>query len=339
MTGTGQDLRGSGEEAVSDEELSDAERATLESGDDVALRIAVARRYYLGDQAKVTIGKAFGLSRFQVARMLQDARRDGLVRIEIGAPGRLDRELSAALQEKLGLPKVVVVASKPSTPHATLEHVGRALAEEVAATVREGSVVGLAWSAAIAVMAQSLDRLPRCTVVQLAGALYPPAGVPGSVDVSRLVAQAAGGDAHTIYAPLVVTDADTAAGLRRQPEIADVLGRGRSLDLAVVSVGAWRPSASAVYDLLPAEERTAVAGAGACGEVSARLFDAAGRLVRTPLDDRVIGVAATQLKRVPHLITSSVGAFRAEATLAAVRAGLAHTLVVDEDLAAALLRA
>ncbi|GAB3412108.1 sugar-binding transcriptional regulator [Flindersiella endophytica] len=324
---------------MSAEELSEAERAAVESGDDVAVRIAVARRYYLGDQAKVSIGKAFGLSRFQVARMLQDARRDGLVRIEIGAPGRRDRELSAALQEKLGLRKVVVVASKPSTPHATLEYVGRALADELTAAVREGAVVGLAWSAAIAVMAQALDRLPRCTIVQLAGALYPPAGVPGSVEVSRLVAQAAGGDAHPIYAPLVVTDAGTAAGLRRQPEIADVLGRSPAIDLAVVSVGAWRPSASAVYDLLPAEEQAAVAAAGASGEVSARLFDASGRPLRTPLDDRVIGVTAAQLKRVPHLITSSVGAFRAEATLAAVHAGLVHTLVVDEELATALLTA
>lgn len=320
------------------EELDDAERAALESDDDVAVRIAVARRYYHQDQSKVTIAKAFGLSRFQVARMLQDARRDGLVRIEIGAPGRRDRELSAALQKKLGLHKVVVVASKPSTPHATVEHVGRALAEELTATVREGDVLGIAWSSAVAVMSQALERLPRCVVVQLAGALYPPAGVPGSVEVSRLVARAAGGDAHTIYAPLVVADADTANGLRRQPEIADVLGRSRSLDLAVVSVGAWQPSASAVYDLLDPEEQQAIGDAGACGEVSARLFDADGAILPTPVDDRVIGVTAAELRGVPHLITSSAGAFRAEATLAAVRAGLAHTLVVDEELATTLLR-
>lgn len=322
---------------MSESDLSDGERSALESDDDVAVRIAIARRYYHHDQSKVTIANAFGLSRFQVARMLQDARRDGLVRIEIGAPGRRDRESSAALRDRLGIEKAVVVTSEPASPHSTAEHVGRAVAEELAATLREGDVLGMTWSGVTVVMSQALERLPRCTVVQLAGTIYPPAGMPGSVEVSRRVAQAASGDAHAIYSPLVVADADTAAGLRRQPEIADVLARGRSLDAAVLSVGAWQPSASAVYDLLTPAEQAELAAAGVCGEVSGRLFDAAGSFVPTPLDDRVIGVTVEDLRAVPRLITSSFGAFRAGATLAAVRAGLVHTLIADDQLAAALL--
>lgn len=320
-------------------DLSDMERSALESGDDVAVRIAIARRYYHHDQSKVTIANAFGLSRFQVARMLQDARRDGLVRIEIGAPGRRDRESSAALRDRLGVEKVVVVTSEPASPHSTVEHVGRAVAEELAGTLREGDVLGMTWSAVTVVMSQALPRLPRATVVQLAGTIYPPAGVQGSVEVSRSVADAAGGDAHVIYAPLVVADPDTAGGLRRQPEIAQVLTRGRSLDVAVLSVGAWQPSASAVYDLLDPVEQADIAAAGVCGEVSGRLFDTSGHFVPTPLDARVIGVTTDDLRATPRLITSSFGAFRAEATLAAVRAGLVRTLVVDDQLAAALLTA
>lgn len=318
-----------------DDVLSDEERAALESGDQTAVRIAVARRYYLEDASKVAIANAFGLSRFQVARMLREARRSGLVRIEIGAPGRPDRELSAALQARFGLTKAVVVAA--ASPHSALEHVGRALAEELSATVREGDVVGMTWSGATVVMSQSLQSLERCTVVQLAGAIYPPAGVPGSVEVSRRVAYVGGGDAHAVYAPLVVADAATAAGLRTQSEIADVLARGNTLDVAVLSVGAWQPSASAVYDLLDAAEQEDVAAAGACGEVSGRVFDTSGRPVATSLDARVIGIETEQLRVVPRLIASSLGAFRAEATHAAIRAGLVHTLVCDAELAEALL--
>ena len=318
-------------------DLSDTERRALESGDDVAVQIAVARRYYHRDQSKVAIAKSFGLSRFQIARMLTDARRDGLVRIEIGAPGRRDRELAAALQDRLRLAKAVVVDSSPGSPHMAVEHVGRALGEELAAALRPGAALGLAWSSTTVAMADSLTRLRPCSVVQLAGAIYPPAGMPGSVEVTRRVAQAADGDAHTVYAPLVVADADTANGLRRQPEIADVLTRARSLDIAVLSVGAWRPSASAVYDLLSPAEQEEVAAAGVCGEISGRLFDAEGRIVQAPLSNRVIGATAADLQSVGHLVVSAHGAFRAQATRAAVRAGLVHTLVADTELATALL--
>lgn len=78
-------------------------------------------------------------------------------------------------------------------------------------------------------------------------------------------------------------------------------------------------------------------GGGACGEISGRLFDAAGQAVCSDLDDRVIGISWEQLHAVGRLIVSSHGAYRRDATLAAVRAGLVHTLVIDADLAHALL--
>jgi DNA-binding transcriptional regulator LsrR (DeoR family) len=318
-------------------DISEVERRALEAGDAETLLLAVAQRYYHLDQSKVDIGKAFGLSRFQVARMLRDARQSGVVRIEIGAPGRVDREMSAALAERLGIQRAVVVSCPGSSPHSRLEHVGRVLAEQVCGLVREHDVVGTTWSAATVVMSRWLDGLRRCSVVQLTGAVYPPAGVPGSVELARLVAAASGGQAHTLYAPLVVSDAGTARGLRRQPEIAALLERMRSLDVAVLSVGAWRPAESSVYDQLEPAERDQLSAAGVCGEVVGRLFDRDGVILDTPLDQRVIGIDVHQLRQVPHLITSSHGAYRAEATAAAVRAGLVHTLVVDDTLAAALL--
>ena len=43
--------------------------------------LRVARSYFLDDVSKVTIAQREGLSRWQVARILDDARRIGLVRI------------------------------------------------------------------------------------------------------------------------------------------------------------------------------------------------------------------------------------------------------------------
>ncbi|GAA2756311.1 sugar-binding transcriptional regulator [Actinopolymorpha rutila] len=316
------------------------DRAALVREDGEGLRLALARGYYLEDLSKVALADAFGLSRFRVARLLQEARRQGLVRIEVGAAGRVDREISAALQELLGVRRAVVVGTAGADPHSALEHVGAAMADQLVAEVAENDVLGITWSAAITVMAERLHRLsplPRCQVLQLGGAVYPPAGMPGSVEVARQVAAAAGVTAEAIYSPLVVPDSQTADGLRRQPEIAAVLDAARGLDVAVLSVGSWQPSRSAVYDLLSPAEAEALAEAGVCGEVSGRLFDADGRFLHTPLDERVVGIDARTLAGVPRLLVSSHGAHRADATRAAVRAGLVHTLVCDADLAVALL--
>lgn len=317
-----------------------AERTALHlaaGGDETALALAVAHRYYRADESKVAIAAALGISRFQVARLLADARRDGLVRIEIGSPGRVDPELSERVQEALGLTRALVVESHPGSARATTEVVGAALGAELSAAVADGDRVGLTWSRATAVMSRSLRRLRPCTVVQLAGAVSPPDGLPGSVEVARAVAAVAGGPVHTLYAPLLLPDGQTAAGLRRQPEIAATLAQAADLDLAVLAVGAWAGAASAVHDLLPAEERDAIAATGAVGEVSGRLLDADGAAVVTPMDARVLGVALERLRAVPVRLLSSTGAHRRVATRAAVRAGLATVLVVDDELGRALL--
>lgn len=316
---------------------SKSEQSALEAGDEVALSLTIARRYYLQDESKVAIGKTLGLSRFQVARMLHDGRRRGLVRIEIGWPGRIDPDLSAALKRSLGLEEAAVVETQLGSPRSSVEHVGKALADRVSASVHEGDTLGLTWSRPTVVMTQNLTRIQPCTVVQLTGAIYPPDGLPGSVEITRHIASLNGTAAHAVYAPLVVPDPDTAQGLRGQPEIAATMALYDHVDVAVLSVGAWVPSGSAVYDLLEPEERLALTKAGVCGEISGRLFDVDGRPVATSLDERVIGIEADRLKAIPRLITSSFGAHRRDATIAAVRAGFVHTLVVDEELARAMI--
>jgi DNA-binding transcriptional regulator LsrR (DeoR family) len=305
--------------------------------DDTSLTLSIARRYYWEDQSKVSIAQDLGISRFQVARLLQEARRSGLVRIEIGSPGHVDEELSAKIADRLQIRRAVVVEAHPTAPQTTFDLVGGALAAELEEIVPEGGTLGIAWSRSAPALARELRRLDRCTVIQLSGAVYPPSGLPGSVEVTRDIAAACHGTAHILYAPLVVPDIETAAGLRRQPEIAATLACADQLDVAVLSVGAWHAGSSAVFDLLNQQERDRLAEFAIQGEVSGRLLDAEGSPVTTPLDDRVVGATLDQLGRARTIVTTAVGAQRKGAVLAVARAGLAHTMIIDTELAESLL--
>jgi DNA-binding transcriptional regulator LsrR (DeoR family) len=316
-------------------DVTDAEQRAIDAGDEEELALHVARRYYLDDQSKVDVAKALGLSRFQVARLIADARRRGQVRIEIGAPGRLDEGLGRGLAESLGIGRAVVVQGSGSTE--SVKHVAEALGQVLGEVVREGDTLGICWSRPVEALARTLEALQPCTVVQLAGALHLTGDRLGSVEVVRALAAVSGGTAHPVYAPLVVDSAETAQALRRQPSIAGSLDLAAGADVAVFGVGSWRPSGSAVYDTVADEVRQEAVAAGAVGEVSGRLLAADGSPVRTALDDRVVGVSLDGLHAVPTRIVTAHGAHRAEATVAVVRAGLVGTLVVDDALARALL--
>ncbi|NEE04279.1 sugar-binding transcriptional regulator [Phytoactinopolyspora halotolerans] len=304
---------------------------------ELVLAGAVARRHYVDGRSKIEIADEFGLSRFQVARIISDARAQGWVRVEIVLPGHIDDAASLAVHEALGVRRAIVVDAPEGADTAVREEVGAAVAGVLTEQVQTGQVIGLTWSRTIAAMVEKLERLVPCTVVQLAGSLAVRGSSSGTVEVVRSVAAVSGGEAFPIYAPLVVEDAATAAALRRQPEIARALARADQLDLAVVSIGAWAEGLSTVWDAVTDDERTAGTAQGAVGECSGRLFDADGRDVAGGFDDRVVGVTLDQLRAAPEVIATGYGAQRASAVRAAVRAGFVGTLVVDTALARALL--
>ncbi|MGA4843168.1 sugar-binding transcriptional regulator [Streptomyces sp. G45] len=304
---------------------------------------AMARRFYLEGKSKIQIAEEFGVSRFKVARVLETALERDLVRIEIRVPAELDAERSDALRARYGLRHAVVVESPTpaddSDESPDPENLGEVAAGLLGELVTEGDVLGLAWGRSTIHMAAALDSLPPCTVVQLTGVYDAGTAERGSVEAVRRAAQVSGGDAHPIYAPMLLPDAATAAALRHQTGIARAFEYFDKVTVAAVSIGSWEPGISTVHDMLTDEERAHYASLGVAAEMSAHLFDAEGRRVGRDLGERCITVEADRLRRIPEVVAIAGGARKAAAIDAVLRSGLVTSLVTDTAAADHLLTA
>ncbi|WP_062215622.1 sugar-binding transcriptional regulator [Streptomyces sp. NBRC 109706] len=300
---------------------------------------AMARRFYLEGKSKIQIAEEFGVSRFKVARVLESAVEHELVRIEIRVPAELDADRSDALRAHFGL-RHVVVAESPSeavddTPDP--EHLGEVAAELLEELVTEGDVLGLAWGRSTIHMAAALRELPPCTVVQLTGVYDAGAAERGSVEAVRRAAAVSGGEAHPIYAPMLLPDSGTAAALRAQPGISAAFDYFDKVTIAAVSIGTWEAGISTVYDMLGKEDRDHYASLGVAAEMSAHLFAADGRRVGRDLGERCITVEPDRLRRVPEVVAIAGGRRKAGAIDAVLRSGLVTSLVTDTAAADLLL--
>ncbi|UFU05399.1 sugar-binding transcriptional regulator [Ruania halotolerans] len=290
--------------------------------------------FHLEGKSKVEIAKERDLSRFQVARLLSSARDLGIVRIAISLPEESDSELGAQLSAELGVD--VSISPSHSDVGQRRELLARTVARAVRDRVREGMTVGMSWSRTIEAAAQYIDQLAPCEIVQLVGA-QPVQGSGDSLELIQRFKAMPGVRTWPIWAPLVVRDAATATGLREQPQIAEALAKAGSLDLAVVAIGGWSRPTSTVYPNLSDADLEAARAGGTVGECSGRLFDADGREVQTPLDERVVAVTLEQLRRTPEVIACGFGAPCAPAVRAAVRGGFASALVLDAECAQAMV--
>lgn len=295
----------------------------------------LARAYYLENQSKVEIAQRFGISRFQVARLLDEARASGVVSIEILDPRRPRSSRESHLADLLGVESVRIADAGVRAEAGFLERFGVAVLTELVERIRPGMTVGIAWSRTLDAAARTLPAIPPCDLVQLTGAFE----VPGSSTFMRMLLQLdrhGGVATYPLYAPLVVDEPATAEDLRRQPVIAATLERANHLDLAALAIGAWSAGESSVWDEVSADLRRACDRARVRAEFSGILVDEDGEVVHTPLDRRTIGVDLDQLRRAPQVVGFAHGPARARAVRAGVATGVFSSIVVDEDLASAL---
>ncbi len=306
----------------------------------VSLQLKVARRFYVEDVSKVEIGKEFGISRFQVARLLQAARESGLVRISIDDHGAVREDLARRLVDALDLRSAQVLGSaRTATPPDVIRaDLGELAAQELSRTLDADDVLGLPWSRSVSAMVAALTTLPPVDVVQLSGARWAPEDSTATADVVRDVAAIGGGRAYRFHAPFVATGTTAAESLRLDPAYLAAQQQMAAITVAVVGIGAFDPTLSTLHAAATAVEIAELRAGGAVGEISGVFIDAAGRAVDGSFPCRLITVSAAQLKAIPNVIGVCMGKERAEATAAACRGGFVDSLVVDVPLAHELLR-
>ena len=304
---------------------------------EVVLAARVARQFYLEGVSKVDIADRLGISRFRVARLLDSARETGMVRIEIGLPGgSLDASLSAELCSVFGLKHAFVFNFPDDDEPALRRRLGEAAGQALMDLITDGDILGMSWSRTLSGLAAALTQMPPCPIVQLTGAVPPPDG-RDLLDLVRSVARIGGGPAHVFYAPMILDDAQTAAAIRRQADIAEAFALVPSVTMAVVAIGAWAPGLSTIYDAITPDERDALAGLGVCAELAGVFIGEAGLPVATPLDDRMIVTPGPVLEQIPFVLAVAFGVAKSTALCAAIRGEMVHGLVTHASLARAML--
>jgi DNA-binding transcriptional regulator LsrR (DeoR family) len=299
---------------------------------DAATLVAAAELYYRDRLSQREVAQRLGVSRPTVSRMLQLARDEGIVHIEIRPPSSPE-SLSEALRSALDLRRVVVVpASTRSGLHAI---VAPALAEIARLQLAPGDAFAVSWGSTIAEIARSRD-FPRLHGVQLIPAIAAFDELDGRFqtnEIARRIAALSGADVHFLHSPAMPSPR------LRETLLADEDSRRRLAlwdRLAAALVGIGPPTTE--VETAPAHVLAARGDlAQAAGDVVSRYFDIHGRPVPFENEGLLLGISRDQLRQTGTVIGVAAGAGKGPSIVGAARAGLIHVLVTDDAAAAAAL--
>ncbi len=292
-----------------------------------------AQLYYVQDATQAQIAQTLGTSRATVSRILAEARRTGVVRIEV-IPPRSRRDLADAVAAKLMLDAVYLVPTIPAGAPA-----GLALAPGVVQALADldlhpGEVLLVSSGTTVWGVAQAdLPRMPGIVLAPMIGGQDEVHPWFQTNELTRQTAERVGGRARLLYAP-AMPGPELHAMLLADEATRSVLRLWDEARTAILGIGPALPDRS----LLPTFLAGGVAElGGAVGDVSSRFFDEQGAPIAYPGEAHLIGVSWEQLRRIPAGIMVGIGAHKVQALLAAARARLYRLLVTDEWTANALL--
>ena len=301
----------------------------------------VAKLYYELDQTQGQIGEQLGLSRMKVNRLLRLALKTGVVQIRIFGPDEEHADLQQELEARFRL-KDILVVSDPLPEQTLVAVLAEAAAGWLSERLAPGLVVGFGLGRTVAAIPDTF-AVPRpvpCRFVTLEGVGTSPNAGFAAYDVTRRLADAAGGIAEIISAPTYVSSQIVRDALLEEPSVRAPLELARSAALMIQSVGSLTADAPLFrHGTLSLDDLTALAEAGAVGDALGHFFDAQGRHIPWRTDDLNIGLTLDDLKACPTSALVAGGERKVPAILGALRGGFFNVLITDAATARAVLGA
>lgn len=298
----------------------------------------VAQRYYLEDRQKSEIAAEMGISRFKVARLLEEAKASGIVRIYIDMPHEIDMPLASEIEKAFGVTRVIVARSVPGSVESTADLRGRVAADYLKSVIGPHDTLGISWGDSVSRVVDAVEKLPPIDIVQVVGGLRSSELDISGTELVRRLSRISGGRAYPLLAPLIVESPETAVALRKDAALIDSTSQFENLSVAVIGIGSWAPAQSSMASELSDTDRAEVLNRGAVADVCGILIDASGEPVETSIAERTISISASTLRKVPSVIAVAGGLEKVDAIHAALKSGLVSVLVTDSPTAEALIK-
>jgi len=323
---------------VKTQQPDDAGRWTSEE-----LLLRVAWYYYKDELTQDEIARRLSVSRASVGRLLDRARRVGLVSITLNAEYLDAFELSGELRRTFGLAEALVVPDhekEPADHHTLNARIGLGGAQFMSTHLRPGGSLGVGWGETVSrvIAATNFGAVGPVHMVTLTGGVegYLPTILSSKGETGAESSEVT--SATVIPTPIMASTPELAAALRDEPTVQQVLKQACDVEHALVGVGTPTADATIVHMgyLNPADVR-GLRERGVVGDILGQFFDADGNVVELPIHDRRIGIELSDLMHIPKVVGVAGGLHKAQAILGALHGGFLDVLVTNELVAIRLL--
>ncbi|MCL5986714.1 MAG: sugar-binding transcriptional regulator [Actinobacteria bacterium] len=302
--------------------------------EELKLTIKICKLFYNDGLNLGEISQKLKISRYRIARNIEKAKRDGVVRIEIFEPYETMTDLENEFEKKYKLKRAVIVENKGLSNSELKSKLGQAGANLLNEILADGDVLGVSWGSTLK---EVLDALPlkinkKIEVVQMTSGSDLVSIDMICHDLTKQLADRFDTKPHLLFAPNLVDSAEVRKLIVSNSSISKTFQLFDRITIAIFGIGLV--NFEFLTDLLKAGEITTedldiLIRNSAVGDIFSNFYDVNGKLCDKKMVERLVTIPIEKLRSIPYAIGVAGGTDKAAAILGAIRSKYINVLVTD----------
>lgn len=295
------------------------------------LLIKVAWYYYIENITQQEIGEYLGISRLRVNRLLDKARKNGIIHFSVRDGNSSRMQVERDLIRRFHLKDAFIVP--PAADGTDInESVAQAAAMYIHDRLDKSSYINMGYGDTPGRVLNHLANMSESpvNVVSLTGGVscYLP-NAQSSIFNAKL---------YLTPAPLLMKDSQMVNAIEKEPGIEQIRNMATLAQMTIIGIGSMDENATILTDgTLSYNDFLLLSMKGAVGDMLCHFIDQDGNLVPSDIEGRLISTPLETLKTLDNTIGVAAGVAKARAILAALRGEYLDILITDEDTASNIL--
>ena len=285
------------------------------------------------------IADKLDLSRPYVSKLLNMAKEQGLVTVQVHAPLDFESSLEIEVRERFGLLKAIIVPQ--GIDNNALSRVGAEAAKYFNTIIKNDDIICVSWGRTLYEFTLNLQPrtdISNITVVQGCGGVSQISKNIFASEIPKKIADTYGGIPYILTLPAIVDKKKIRDLMVQERNITQIMELSRKANIAVFTMGNLSyECALARAGYISADEVDQLTQKGATGDLFTHIINFEGQICDRELDNRTIAIDLEELKKKEYRIGIASGAERARSIRGSVVSGICNVLITDELTAKELI--
>jgi deoxyribonucleoside regulator len=301
--------------------------------------IEAAKLYYLLDYNQNEIAEKLGVSRPTVSRLLQQAKSEGIVQINIMDPYEDVENLARELEIRFNLKRAIVTPIPQFENHIIKNYLGEKAALYLDEIVKDQDIIGVTWGTTLYHIAVELRQkyVKDVKVVQLKGGVSHAETNTYASEILYLFGKAYNTTPLNLPLPAIVDHVVVKQAMEADRHIHKILDLGKKANIAVFTIGSIKKDSLLFQMGYFTESDQKALNEKAVGDICSRFFDKDGEVCNESLNERTLGVKLEDLRNKEYSILVAGGPNKIEGIYGALKGNYANVLITDQFSAKFLL--